>query len=332
LVASLFTRQGIFWDEVADLRARRGITATVGVPPPADDCVLLPADAPKQQEWERGAQAQEESQEEWFARLHKDYAAFEYKWAWLEDLESILRKTVPVRYRGYRNSTMVECPEWESWQRFIAACVLYDPLETSLSVFARYSEPPYYYVGLPDQTTPDQDKSDFVYMRMPPIRLLKDPDEERRIEAWWFERLLDEVNKRHLKPRGLDLREMLLEVRANSPEIEDELEKKNESNKPSYYIFIDEETRELDVRKAFRTIAAAQSNRKVPLKAPRDRLKALQAAILYDRHNPRDPTDKRRWTWTLERLAAELELGTARTAKDYIELGRDLLDKRIRVQ
>ena len=141
LVASLFTRQGIFWDEVAGLRARRGITATVGVPPPADDRVLLPANAPKHSKWERGAQAQEESQEEWFARLHKDYAAFEYKWALLEDLESILRKTVPVRYRGYRNSTMVECPEWVSWQRFNAACVLYDPPETSLSVFARYSEP-----------------------------------------------------------------------------------------------------------------------------------------------------------------------------------------------
>ena len=62
-------------------------------------------------------------------------------------------------------------------------------------------------------------------------------------------------------------------------------------------------------------------------KPPRNQLIAVQCAILHDRHNKTDASDKRRRLWTYKRLAEEFSLASAQAAKDHVRLGRKLLKK-----
>jgi hypothetical protein len=54
---------------------------------------------------------------------------------------------------------------------------------------------------------------------------------------------------------------------------------------------------------------------------------AVQCAVLYDRHNSEDSTDKRRRKWTYRRLAEEFGLASARAARDFVNLGREICEK-----
>jgi hypothetical protein len=60
-------------------------------------------------------------------------------------------------------------------------------------------------------------------------------------------------------------------------------------------------------------------------KSARDPLVAIQCAILYNRHNQKDPEDGRRRTWTYERLAEEFGLKSARAATAHVIVGRKIL-------
>jgi hypothetical protein len=66
----------------------------------------------------------------------------------------------------------------------------------------------------------------------------------------------------------------------------------------------------------------------------RDPLVAVQCAVLYDRHNGKDPEVRRRLLWSYERLAEEYGLGAGETQKAkkqaaaaYVALGRKLLEE-----
>jgi hypothetical protein len=99
-----------------------------------------------------------------------------------------------------------------------------------------------------------------------------------------------------------------------------------------YQIWIDEHTTEADVIQAFRKIA---SIRKKPSKggAPkRDQFIAVQCALLYDEDNQPDLDDRRRMTWTHERVAKRFGLKSDRAAKAHIELGRAILNGEVTLQ
>lgn len=61
-------------------------------------------------------------------------------------------------------------------------------------------------------------------------------------------------------------------------------------------------------------------------KRSRDPLVAVQCAILYDRHN-QQLEDKRQRRWTYAKLGKEFGLST-RAAKDYVILGREIIEER----
>lgn len=98
-----------------------------------------------------------------------------------------------------------------------------------------------------------------------------------------------------------------------------------EQNSELHYIEVDEHTTKKDVEHAFSMIGAAQARRTVNTKPDKDPLAAIRCALLYDRHNTVDPSDKRCWKWTYERLAKEFGLKSKRAAKSYVGLGREYL-------
>ncbi len=89
---------------------------------------------------------------------------------------------------------------------------------------------------------------------------------------------------------------------------------------------MDDYTSEQDVRDAFRMISKSIGLRK-GTKPPRDRLTAVQCALLHNRHNDPDPEDKRIRKWSYAKLGDEFGFGT-RAAKDYVVLGREILEGR----
>ena len=163
-------------------------------------------------------------------------------------------------------------------------------------------------------------------MAAPPIRVLPDPFQASLIEARFWQRVLGEVGRRYLEPQGIKIQSVFASILDDCPVIWEERREATEANERRSYILVDEHTTEEDVRKAFRTIAATQ-DRSPANKPKRDPLVALQCATLYGRQNSVDPSDRRRRTWTYERLADELGLSSGRAAKEFVIEGRRLLEE-----
>ena len=319
----LFLQQGLFWELVHGLRDRRGIVPVVQLPPSPSKHhdLLLPEGAPDPPKPIGRPPEEEELLEKWWSQEEKRH---EFKAQWGHDLRSILEQVVPERYLGGPIHGHIE---YETWQNFAAACVLYDPPDTQLLAFAKFSDPPPYSVGLPGRSLSRANREEFVSMTSPPIKTLRDPNAERADEARTWDRILKEIQRRHLEPLGLDISAMLLDIYENCPELLNERSPIYQQSEARYYIEVDEHTTEADVKRAFRTIAAAQGSRTRGSKPERDPLLAVQCAVLYDRHNLVDTTDKRRREWPYWRLAEEFGLASERAARDYVNLGREILEK-----
>jgi hypothetical protein len=162
--------------------------------------------------------------------------------------------------------------------------------------------------------------------------------------------ILDEINRHHLQALGLDVHAMWHDVVRKS-DVVIEIYRQEELLKQRQYIEVHEHTTDEDVRAARRVIRAIQDRDRFRVlqaadpatrlkmlqekqnspqprgKSVRDPLVAIQCAILYDRHNEKDPADGRRRTWTYERLAEEFGLKSARAATEYVIAGREILRK-----
>jgi hypothetical protein len=121
-----------------------------------------------------------------------------------------------------------------------------------------------------------------------------------------------------------------------APPVERVFKESYEEGKPvfEYRIVVDEQTTLDDVKHVFRAIKAAyeqppqEDSVRYGGGAPtRDRLQAVQCANLYDRHNGRDPADRRRLRWSYERLAERFRFSSARSAKAHVELGREIIER-----
>jgi len=99
-----------------------------------------------------------------------------------------------------------------------------------------------------------------------------------------------------------------------------------------YQIIVGEHTTAADVLRAFRKIASIRKKLSKGGAPKHDQLIAVQCAILYDEDNQPDPEDKRRWTWTHEKLAKRFGLKSGRAAKDHIELGWAILQGKVTLQ
>jgi hypothetical protein len=318
LVADLFMRRGLFWKLVRELRERKNITPSVAIPQRQTtfETLLYPEGEPQFPGLAEQPPDDQEEADRWREQHEELEAAFRKSWE--QDLNSIITEVVPERYY---DASLGRSLELNSWQGFVSACVLHDPPATSLLEFAQYSSPPYYRVLGEGGVTSGRGK--YVHMTVPPIRVLRDPFVAERIEAWFWRRVLGEVERRYLEPQGIKIQ--LARILEECPEIWEERREATHANERRSYILVDEHTTEADVRKAFRTIAA-QQDRSPTSKPKRDPLLALQCAVLYDRLNRKNPDDGRQWEWTYEKLAEELGLESWRAARDYVRRGRELLE------
>jgi len=227
--------------------------------------------------------------------------------------------------------------------RFVSVCVLHDPPETSLVPFAEFADlHPYRIRRQADSAGKD------MFIKAPPIKALADPGAEGSLVMSQVNLILEEINKRHLQPLGLNIHDMWQDALQNSFDTMVEIYRKEELLQRRLYIEVNAHTTDEDVKAARRMIRSKQEQERwrVPLvasdteaqqiardkqerlqprtKPTRDPLIALQCAVLYDCHNSKDSADGRQRTWTYQKLAKQFSLRSARAAKGYVQAGREI--------
>jgi hypothetical protein len=115
---------------------------------------------------------------------------------------------------------------------------------------------------------------------------------------------------------------MIEDIHRDRPELKDGLSKDLQTR---FYINVGEHTTRDDVVGAYYTIATTLRKPPARTKPRRNRLVAVQYAILHDHHNRADISDGRRRTWAYKHLARKFGLSSERSAKAHVELGRELL-------
>src|SRR5215213_509452 len=274
-VIQFYKQRGPFWEAIRDIRARWRVTADTRLPEPWPYTNLYP-DAAPEGSWDPDSpDYSEESHKAWDEFLEQ----------WRGDLNSVVDRLVPEQLRIKTMSP--------GWQEFVAACVLYQPPSTELVAFADYAKPGAEVILGPTPSATILEKFlDQVErtrtMVLPPIKQIRDPQENRADEARYWTDIVTTVWELYVQPQGVSFKEMLLTVLES-----ENMRKKNEewsSNKPptrapSYYIGIDKFTTEDDVRRAFRMLSAAQESRPRSGRPRRDRLMCVEAAVLHDSYN-----------------------------------------------
>ncbi len=295
-VVQLFLEKGPFWEAVCDVRARLHIGAKTGLPQseglPSDARVLVNALVPANRSLEERSTA-------------RPTVAHE--------LVTLADRVVAQKYR----SRILDVP----WIAFLFACVHLDPPEEGLLDFAAYADPEPIAFANKEEKEPKRRR----LMAAPPIRRLRDPGLVRvHVHAYWAG-LISRLQEEHLEPLGLDVWEMLEDVHEKHPEARARTRENAAAIPSHYYIKVDEGTSEADARRAFGLIKDALGRSSEGGAPPRDPLVALQCAILYDRHNGRDPEDGRRKKWTYKKLEKKFGLRSPSAAEDHVRYGREIL-------
>lgn len=298
-------QRGEFWKEVRKVREAWGIDPAGRVPETVDTNAYYPP-----HEWEQaGGEIQQF-----------------FRFIWLRQVHTLRDLMIPEVYR------LAGSPV--NWVRFLSACLLYDPPETDLLAFAACADH--------DSAAADVDKrvpytgtersSDTAAL---PIQQLQDPARARDDAHWYRDAIIDEIGKRFLEPRELDIREMYEAVigsirhdKGETQPLGHEYVDRQQANEPRPYIVVTEETTEEDVRKAFRAIKRSRGRSGQGGRPSRDRLVAIQCAILYDNHNSIDLADKRKRTWTFQSLAETFGLDSDDAAEGYVDFGREQIARK----
>ena len=307
LVLQLYFRRGPLWDAVHDVRDRWNVVAKVQLPQPGVR-PLLPEGAPDFDDEDRQK----------FGENYKDY--LDYAHMWDEEMSAIRRKVVPEP-----PSPTTDIFDWQleaSWNDFLSACVLYEPPDDQLIEFASYRNLTPTYLSDSQVLDKGLNLEGRPEMVDPPVKSLWDLSE---VGEWYWRHILNYVGERYLEPQGVDVEALLEHAMLEIPGLREEGRVKYKHYSKHFYIEVDEYTTWEDARNAFQMIRSIQPPKST--KPPRDRLKAVQCAILYVRHNERLPEDKRQSRWTYEKLAEHLVLKSARAAKDYVKLGREILNE-----
>jgi hypothetical protein len=306
VVFQMLMEEGSAWEAISAMRSRWGVSARTQLPPASSNW----PNYPHPEHW----------LEAYTDEGNPSTEQVEPATRWGLDLDALRDEIVPEAFRWGRVDT--------SWRSFLAACVLFDPPDQELLAFSKFGGPRP--VGIPPADEPyDRDFGFPAHaMAVPPIETLRDADKAELIEGWYWQSIIDEIGERYLKPQGLDVKEILWEVMLETPDLQRRRKELRERETPfRHFITVGEYTTEADVKRAFRLISATLPERAEKGAPQRDLLIAAQCAILYDRHNPPDPSDGRKKTWTYPKLAEKFGLKSERAANKYVEIGRELLKK-----
>jgi hypothetical protein len=292
---SLFVKRGAFWELVEDARVRWGIEPRAEVPPstmgdPPDPRFPLRCPNPFLPE---GRPDPYEEREE-----HDGFLL-----DWWHEVSEIQWRVIPEKYRDKGASS--------EWQRFLAACVLYDPPGTELFAFTEVGGPEP--EALYDSRTSDDEAEGWPRMLAPPIKSLQ---ELTQSDDWALDCILFSWAEA-LRASGLNLDELLSALERTLPGFSDSYNRKVERDSNRYYIEVDEYTTERDVVNAFSMIRKGPEPRTTYGRPERDRLTAVECAVLKDRHD-----------WTYRQIAECHAWVSKDTAKEYVKLGRKILKQR----
>jgi hypothetical protein len=217
------------------------------------------------------------------------------------------KQVVPEMYSYIKHS--------DDWYTFLSACLLFDPPDAGLEEFAAYGDPTPI-TSLPLGSDPDKGSG----IVAPPIKYLQDPYKAQEDARWYWEQIINDIGERFLKPLGLDVWAMAEAVKYRRPKPgeefygpADEYPNRVLQNEPRPYIFVGEETTEEDVRRAFRLLKRQRGYSKRG-RPPRDRLTAIQCAILVDRYG-----------WSYQQLTKRYGWTSKDAAKEHVGYGRELL-------
>jgi hypothetical protein len=309
LVADLFIRGGVFWDQVRWIRNLKRVEAEARLPPPLNpkSVHFPPWLRPEGRRW-RPDQMRE--LQEWMVLLHALHDAV---------VPDDLRVETP-----YSNSL-------DFWMGFLSACVVFDPPPEDLLGFAEHGV-----ADFGDFVNPlnPWDDGKGPAMLAPPIRFLPNPDDliadERKRQDWVIDRLQQALDARAIIRCGeIDLAEMAAHFEFLYESVQDEERRKH--HEPSRlpmrpYIDVTEHTTEDDVRHAYRLMAAHRPDGPRATRPRRNRLLGLQCAVWYDECG-----------WSHERIAQTMGWKIQRppgvkprseTARHHIALGRRLLGQK----
>ncbi len=261
---------------------------------------------------------------------------------WSLEVDALLERAVPETYR------YVSVPDYLTpsmyWTKFLSACVLYDPPVASpsdLETFAAYGGPNSHTASYGGAGAPRAD--------VLPIRSLKDSERVKEDTRWFYEAAIDEMGK-VLKERleeigvssdkaDLDIwdlyREAVYGVRKSGREflnLADEYSERTWRTDQARLPYIDPShggATDENVRSARKKIKGQQERNSTEEVNTRDPLTAIQCALLYDHHNPQDSADRRRRTWTYQKLSDSFKgIESARAAEAHVRVGRELLARR----
>ncbi len=228
------------------------------------------------------------------------------------DLTSVIGRVLPARYVSFDWNYSV-------WGDFFVACLLYDPPAGDLLAFAAYRDPE----PLGPRSVrwskgnPLGKASSLGHLVEPLIREVRhDPYLLADATKRYYDELIAELGKRHLKKLGLDVHLLLKDIRIDTPRLLEDYEERQRmaEYENTLFIEVDGDTTEEDVREAFRAISAAQETRPARSRPKRDRLMCVEAAILHDKQG-----------FSYERLAERYGWSDPTLASKYIAAGREIL-------
>ena len=195
------------------------------------------------------------------------------------------------------------------WERFLSACLVYDPPVPGLVEFADKFDFATEGTLEPLGSGPDYG------MVAPPIRWMRDPEtaESAKAELYWG--MIESLIERYIEPQGLNAEDVLQDVLHNTPGLLEGLRKAEAENVARPFIEVRPHHTEEDIRNAFRMIAATHEERKTQAgRSPRDPLLAAECAILHYRYDWKYPQLADRYCWQDENLASK-----------YVRSGREVL-------
>jgi hypothetical protein len=277
-------RRGDFWEAIKGLRKRWNISPAEAIPP-EDMRIANPVPEPNV--------VPSEQQEKAYTR-------------WTEDLFSISQRFFPKRPGVVHNGS-----------RFVACCAFYDPPRDDLFGFFLAA------ATLPGLQLPEgwETRKDEPLIAGSGLPVKKLPNQARVAAAWrtYYRGIIRELGERHLKPRGLDVEELVEDVLSNKPELSNNLDARlrRANDEASQYIEMDDFTTQDEVVNAFRFITQFREH---PQGGPsgRSQLVSVQYAILQDEYE-----------WTREQIAEKYEGRTDKTFLRrlgyYVKDGRKII-------
>jgi hypothetical protein len=285
LVVELIRGRGPTWSRIQEVRERWGVEAQTQIPPRYEGRIYTPESLGPPPDPEE--QFTDEA-DEWHAKYQE----------WISDLAALYNAVIPEEARS-------KFFVGSGWDVFLSICVLYDPPETQLREFADS----FHWRGS------NVHPRGGLVMYAPPIVWLSDAEHVEKTMTEFYEELLAALLEKYVHPQGVSSEDALGSIRRERRELFMRVIQELCANESRPYIDVKPHHTQKDIESAFRVLRARQDVGPPQGRPRRDKLTAVQCAILHDRRG-----------WTYEQIALECGINPdSNDVSKYIADGRCIL-------